>query len=138
MCQVFFEINLYVMILVKIAQIHIPMCGKLQLHREMTHGSDVTQNTKHTNGNNVTQNREQQKYLARKFDNSVRMCVETPTPWRNDKWERCDTRHKTQNTQIYLTRILLRTLFLQPMCQRVLISVIRVALCICAIGYGLP
>ena len=54
----------------------------------------MTQNTKHTNGNDVTQNRERQKYLARKYGNNVRMSVETPTPRKNDKWERCDTKQK--------------------------------------------
>ena len=65
---------------------------KLQLHGEMTNGNDVTQNTKHTNTNNVTQNREQQKYLYSKI---VCMYVKISTPRRNDKWEQCDTKHKT-------------------------------------------
>ena len=47
----------------------------------------MTQNTKHTNGNNVTQNRKQPKDLAIKYGNSVCMSVETPAPQRNDKWE---------------------------------------------------
>jgi hypothetical protein len=43
----------------------------------------------------VTQHREQQKYQARKYGNSVCMSVETPTPQRNDKWDWCDTKYKT-------------------------------------------
>ena len=54
----------------------------------------MTQNTKHTNGNDVTQNREQQKYPARRYGNRVCMSMETPTPRRNDKWEQYDTKHK--------------------------------------------
>ncbi len=39
-------------------------------------------------------------YIVRKY-----VCVgKTPTPWRNDKWERCDTKHKT-HTFIYQNKI---------------------------------
>ena len=77
------------------------VCDKLQLHAEMTNKNDVTQNTYHTNTNNVTQ-----------------MCEKTLSPRKKGKmgtmW------HITQNTQCYLTKqILPHTLFLQPMCQRV-------------------
>jgi hypothetical protein len=64
------------------------------------------------------------------------MCGKTLTPRKNEKWELCDTKHKTQNTQFFLTKQnLLRTLFLQPTHQQVFFKCISRLLYLLKNGY---